>query len=182
MEVRPGVAVSAGRARATVHNGLVGFLPAGLGEVDAPAAARVGHDRHAVAADAGRHRAVEGVDAERHAAHEVVDVADAEEVPRALRSGGLELLDRPAHDLEHLLLVLAERAADRDPARAARGDLLGRAAAQVLLHAALDDPVDDLPLRPVLRVPGQAAIEPAVGALGRAGGVVAAAVERRALV
>ena len=64
----------------------------------------------------------------------------------------------------------------------ARGDGLRRAAAKILVHAALDDPVDDLALGSVLVVPGQAALEPAVGALGRALRVLAADVERRALV
>ena len=97
------------------------------------------------------------------------------------RSTGSSSIAQP-DDLEHLVLVLAQRAADGDAERAPGGHLLGGRAAQVLLHPALDDPVDDLALRAVLGVPGQAAVEPAVRALGRARGVVAAAVERRALV
>ena len=53
-------------------------------EVDPPADGRVRHDRHPVAADAGRHRAVEGVDAELDAAQQVVDLADPEQMARAL--------------------------------------------------------------------------------------------------
>ena len=68
------------------------------------------------------------------------------------------------------------------PSHALRRDRLGRLRAQVLVHAALDDAVDELALGPVLVVPVQAAAQPAVGALGRAGGVVAVDVERRALV
>ena len=68
------------------------------------------------------------------------------------------------------------------PSHGAGGDLLGRRAAQVLVGAALDDPVDDLAGRPVLGVPVQAAVQPAVRALGRARRVVAVDVEGRALV
>ena len=117
---------------------------------------------------------------ELDAAHEVVDLADPEQVARL---GLRQLLDRPLDDLEHLRLVLAQRAADRDPAeRVARRDRLRGGAAQVLVGAALDDPVDGLALGPVLGVPLQAAIQPAVRALGRARGVLAVGVERRALV
>ena len=64
----------------------------------------------------------------------------------------------------------------------AGGDRLRRLDPQVLVDAALDDPVDELALGPVLGVPVQAALQPAVRALGRARGVVAVDVERRALV
>ena len=82
----------------------------------------------------------------------------------------------------HLLLVAAEGAADRDPVDAGRGDALRRSLPQVLVDAALDDPEDRLAPRPVRVVPVEAAVEPAVGALGRARGVVAVGVEGRALV
>jgi serine/threonine-protein kinase len=178
VEVGAGVAAGAGRARAALEDRLVGLAVAALGEIDRQR--RPGRDhRHAVAADAGRHRAVERVDAELDAAQQVVDLADPEQVAGP---GVRQLGDRPLDDLVHLRLVLAQRAADRDPARAARGDLLRRRAPQVLLHPALDDPVDELVVRAVLGVPGEAAVEPAVGALGRARGVVAGDVERRALV
>ena len=62
VQVGAGVAARAGRARAALEDRLVGVAVAALGEVDAPACAGVGDDRHAVAADAGRHRAVERVD------------------------------------------------------------------------------------------------------------------------
>ena len=68
----------------------------------------------------------------------------------------------------HLLLVAAERAADRDPVDRRGRDRLGRLAPQVLVGAALDDPEDRLPLGPWSLVPIEAAVEPAVGALGRA--------------
>ena len=57
-----------------------------------------------------------------------------------------------------------------------------RFAAQVLVDTALDDPEHGLLGRAVLAVPVEAAVEPAVGALGRARGVVAVGVEGRALV
>ena len=90
--------------------------------------------------------------------------------------------DRHRDDLAHLLLVPAERAADRDPVDAGGGDRRGRRAAQVLVGAALDDPEDRLVGGPVLAVPVEAALEPAVGPLGRAGRVVVVGAERRALV
>ncbi len=179
VQVGAAVAVGAGRARAARQQRLVGRAPARLREVDAPALGRVRDHRHPVAADPRRHRAVERVDPQLDAAHEIVDLADPEQVPRQpLR----QLVDRPRDDLEHLVLVLAERAADRDPADVARRHLLRGRAPQLLLHSALHDPVDDLALRPVLGVPGQAAVEPAVRALRRARRVLAVDVERRALV
>ena len=50
------------------------------------------------------------------------------------------------------------------------------------MHPALDDPEHCLVPRPVLAVPLEAAVEPTVGALGRAGRVVAVGVIRRALI
>src|SRR5205807_6664488 len=64
----------------------------------------------------------------------------------------------------------------------AAGHPRGRLAPQVLVHAALDDPEEQLPVRAVLPSPRDAAVEPPVGPLGRARGVVAAGVERGALV
>ena len=87
-----------------------------------------------------------------------------------------------AEHLAHLGLVAAEGAADRQAVDAGGGDGLGRLAPQVLVDAALDDAEDRLARRPLALVPLEAAVEPAVGALGRAGGVVAVGVEGRALV
>ena len=97
------------------------------------------------------------------------------------RLGLRQLLDRPLDDLEHLRLVLAERPADRDPGDVTRGDLLGGGAAEVLGSRPARSRRRPA-LGPVLRVPRQAAIEPAVRALRRARRVVAVGVERRALV
>ena len=116
---------------------------------------------------------------ELDAAHEVVDLADAEEVARAVLG---QVRRRPVHDLVHAVLVGAERAADRDAVDGARGDRLGGLDPQVLVDAALDDAVDELALGPVGGVPVQAALQPAVRALGRARRVLARDVERRALV
>jgi len=71
---------------------------------------------------------------------------------------------------------------DRDAVGGGARDRLSGFAAEVLVDAALDDPVHGLLVRAVLFVPFKAAGEPAVGALGRAGRVVAGDVERRALV
>src|SRR5829696_8916285 len=179
--VQVGAAVAGGarRARAAVADRLVGVAVAALGQVDPPAPLRVGHDGHAVATDAGRHRAVERVDPELRAAQEVVDVADPQQVARTLLG---ELLGRPADDLVHLRLVLAERPADGEAERVTGADLLGAPAAQVLVHAALDDRVDALPGGSMLLVPREAAVQPAVGALRAALRVLAGDVEREALV
>ena len=69
-----------------------------------------------------------------------------------------------------------------DPVTAAGGDRAGGDHPQVVLHPALDDPVDGLAVGPVALVPVQAARQPAVGALHRARRVVAGDVKRRALV
>ena len=89
---------------------------------------------------------------------------------------------RPAHDRVHLVLLGAERAADRDAVAFAGGYGLRRLDTQVLEHAALDDAVDKLAIGAALAVPVQAATQPAVGALGRALRVLARDVERGALV
>ena len=133
----------------------------------------------AVAAQPGGHGAVEVVDAELHPADEVVDLADPEQMARALVR---QPRGRPPHDLVDLVLLAAQRAADGDPVAAARHDRVGRLGAQVLVHAALHDAVDELALGPVRRVPVQAAAQPAVRALRRARGVLAIDVEGRALV
>src|ERR1044072_5466959 len=82
----------------------------------------------------------------------------------------------------HLVLVAAQRAADCDAVDAGLGDCLCRGAAQVLVDAALDDAEDCLLRWAVLAMPVEAAVEPAVGALHRAGGVVAVSVGRGGLV
>ena len=56
-------------------------------------------------------------------ADQVVDLADPEQVSWTVLG---QLLRRPAHDLVHLGLVLAERAADRYPVAAAGGHRLRR--------------------------------------------------------
>jgi hypothetical protein len=109
-------------ARAVLHDRPAVVLEAARGEVHPPAPARARDERDAVAAQPGRHRAVEGVDPELDAAHEVVDLADPEQVARAVlgQDGG-----GPVDHLVHLRLVAPERAADRDARRAGRRDVLG---------------------------------------------------------
>src|SRR5207247_9343066 len=85
-------------------------------------------------------------------------------------------------DTVHLLLAATERSTDRDAVDRRGRDPLGRGTAEVLVDAALDDPEHRLARRPLGLVPGEAAVEPAVGALGRPRGVVAVGVIRRALV
>src|SRR5918992_850465 len=171
--------LAAGGAGAPGVDRLARGAVACLGEVEPPARGGVVHERRAVAREAGGRGAVERVDAGRHGVDDVVDVADPEQVPRPLlgKSG-----ERPPDHLAHLLLLLAERAADGDPRGARLDHVGGRLRAQVLVHAALEDPVEELPLGGVLGVPADAAVEPAMGALHGAGGVVALDVEGRALV
>ena len=102
--------------------------------------------RHPVPGQAGRHRAVEQVDARRAIpSTQVVGLADPEQVPRRLgrRACGAVIATHPAH----LLLVAAQRAADRQPVDGRRRHALGRRAAQVLVDAALDDPEHGLAAR-----------------------------------
>ena len=105
-----------------------------------------------------------------------------EQVPRPIGGDPGQLGGREVDHLVHLRLVLAQRAADRDPVTGAGRDRLHRDRAQIGLDAALDDPVDRLSSRAVLGVPAQAALQPAVRALHRARRVVAGDVKRRALV
>ena len=132
-----------------------------------------------MAGEPGRDGAVEDVEAEGDAAEQVVDLADPEQVLG--RRLGQERRGHRQHR-GHLLLVAAEGAADRDAVDAGLGDVCGRFAAQVLVGAALDDPNTAWRAGPLSLVPGEAAVEPAMGALGRAGGVLAVGVEGRALV
>ena len=146
VQVRAGVALLAGRAGAAFEQRLVGLAPAGLGDVDAPALLRVGHERHAVSADAGRHRAVERVDAELDAAH---DLADAQQMPGAwppaaprssTRRPGRWPCPRPA---SHRWRCHRGPRVPRPPGRRSGAGPRG---------AALVDAVDDLALGTVLRV------------------------------
>ena len=171
--------LAAGRARAGRVDRLAAAALGAAGEVEPPAPLRVVHERRAVARQAGGRGAVEGVEPGGHRVHEVVHVADPEQVARR-RVG--QAAQRPAHHLAHLLLGLAQRAADRDPVRAGAGHVGRGLRAQVLVHATLHDPVHQLVRRPVLGVPAQAALEPAMRALHRARRVVALHVEGRALV
>ena len=144
--------LAAGRAGAALDDRLATAGVLGLRQVEPPARLRVGDQRRAVAAEARRRRAVEGVDPVGDGVDDVVDVADAEQVPRR-RVG--QRPQRPADHLAHLLLGVPQRAADRDPVHVGRGDVGGRLGAQVLVDAALHDPVERLPGRRVLALPGR---------------------------
>ena len=100
------------------------------------------HERGAVARQPRRRRAVEGVDAGADGVHQVVDVADPQQVAR-----------RRFREVAHVQPTTSricsfdsERAADRDAVDpgAARTRSI---AAQVLVHAALHDPVEQLARR-----------------------------------
>lgn len=181
-EVGAREAQRAGRAGAALHQRLVLVHHPALLQVQPPAGGRVGNQRGAVAAEAGGHRAVEGVDAQLHAGDQVVHLADAEQVARQGLALARELRGRIGDHLVHLLLLCPQRAADRHAVGAAVGHDRGRLAPHVLVYAALHDAVDELAGGAVLALPAQAARQPAVGALGRARGVVAIDVEGRALV
>jgi hypothetical protein len=178
VEVSASVLAARG-ARALRVDGLAARAVRALRQVEPPAARWVVHERAAVAGEPRGGGAVEGVDAGADRVDDVVHVTDPEQVPRRLLGQAGE---RPPHHLAHLLLLLPERAADRDPVHARVRHVGGRLRAQVLVDAALHDPEEQLPGRRVLAVPRDAAVEPAVGPLHRAGGVVALHVEGRALV
>ena len=174
------VVVLAGGAGAAVDERLAVALPAGLAQVEAEAVLGVGDEGDAVAGEAGRHGAVEDVEAEGDAGEQVVDLADPEQVLGRLL--GQQRRGHAEH-LAHLLLVAAEGAADRDPVDAGRGDRLRptRGAGPRGRRPGRSRRRPGAPARSS-RVPVEAAVEPAVGALGRAGGVVAVGVVGRALV
>ena len=180
VQVGARVAGRARRAGAAVADRLVGLAVAPLGEVDAPAARRVRDQGHAVAADARRHRAVEGVHAELDAAEEVVDVADPEQVARALLRAAPASSSRPPRTSA----PCPGRASRRWPGRTSRGSPPpGPTSA-----AGPPPPRPGRSRRPPATAgpcsacQAQAAVQPAVGALRRARRVVARRVERRALV
>ena len=110
--------------------------------------------------------------------------ATAHDFPLAMPSIARRLSGSPRHHphLAHLVLLLAERAADRDAVHAAIGHVSARLGSQVFVHPALHDAVEQLALGRVLAAPGHAAVEPAVRALHRASGVVALHMKGRALV
>ncbi|GBD46745.1 hypothetical protein HRbin41_01577 [bacterium HR41] len=169
----------AGGAVATGSERTIVETQRGLADVEPETARWVGNERGSVASEPGRGGAVEGVDAERHRVEHVLDIADPEQVARQLVG---QAAHRPADDVPHLRLVAPERPADRYAVDVARQQVGLGALAQVLPHASLDDAEERLPGRRVGALPGDAAVKPAVGALERAGGVVAPGVERRALV
>ena len=179
VQVGPGV-LAAGRAAAVLIDRLPARAVGALVEIEAPALRRRRHQRRAVSREPGGRGAVEGVHAGADGVHQVVDVTDAEEVAR-WRLG--QPVEHPAHHLADLILLLPQRSADGDAVNAGGARHLRRGlCAQVLVHAALDDSVEELPGGSMLAPPSQAAVEPALCALHRARGVVALHVERRALV
>jgi hypothetical protein len=168
-----------GRTRALGVDRLAARPVRTLREVEPPAALGVVHQRASVSREARGRRAVERVDPGTHRVKDVVHVADSQQVPWLLFG---QTGQRPSHHPAHLLLLLPERASDRDPVHARAGDVRGRLRAEVLVDAALHDPEEELSGRRVLTAPGDAAVEPPVRALHRARRVVALHVERRALV
>ncbi len=106
-----------------------------------------------MAAEAGRHRAVEGVDPELDPGDQVIHLADPQEVARQSLAGPAELAGGVADHLVHLRLLRPQRATDGDPVAAAVGDDLRGGAAQVLIDAALHDPVHQLAPRTPLCPP-----------------------------
>src|SRR5436305_7917812 len=119
-----------------------------LGQVQPPPCRGVRYQRHAMSAKPGGDGAVEGVDAELYARDEVVDVADPEQVSRALGSVAREFADGECHHLAHLLSVSAERATDGEPGTRCGRHRVRGLRAQIVVDTALDDSVDGLLGRP----------------------------------
>ena len=111
-----------------------------------------------MAAEAGRHRAIKRVHPELDAGNQIIDLADPQQVTRQCLAVAAEFLGGEPYDLIHLRLLGPQRPADCDPRTAALRDGPRRSAAQILVHPALHDPVHELPARPVLGVPAQAAL------------------------
>ena len=134
-----------------------------------------------MAREAGRHRAIEDVEAE-------ADPGRSGRRPRRSRAGAWATppaaAARSAPSTPRISSLSRPRVPPiAIPSTPAADDRLRRLAPQVLVDAALDDPEDRLAaLAPRCVVPVEAAVEPAVGALGRAGRVVAVGVVGRALV
>src|SRR6202042_3934029 len=118
------VAGAASRARTALEDRLLRAAPARLDQIQTPARTRVGHQRDAMAPEPRRHRAIERVDPELDARDQVVDLADPQQVPGTVGREPLEGRWGPRDDLVYLLLVAAQRPADRDPVTRARGDRL----------------------------------------------------------
>src|SRR5947209_17390080 len=108
MEIRARVAGRARRAGAPVEDRPGVGAGRRLDQVEPPAGSRVGHECYSMASEASGDGAIEGVDAEADARDQVVDVADPQQVARALGSQTLELGGRPRDDLVHLRLVTPE--------------------------------------------------------------------------
>jgi hypothetical protein len=89
---------------------------------------------------------------------------------------------RHRHHAAHLLLVATQRAADRDPVDLGARNALRRLVPKVLVDPTLDDAEHGLIGRPIPLVPREAAVQPPVRPLHRAGRVVAVGVIGRALV
>ena len=112
VEVGPGVVAACG-ALAVGGDRLPAHPVRALGEVEAPAALGVLHQRGAVTGQARGGGAVEEVHPLPDRVDDVVNVADAQQVPRAVVA--LQRAQRPLHHLTHLVLRLAEGPADGYP-------------------------------------------------------------------
>ena len=174
------VVAAAGRAGAALDQRVAVALPAGLAQVEAEAALGLGGEGDAVAGEAGRDGAVEDVEAEGDAAEQVVDLADPEQVlgrlarAAAARSSPapprISSLSRPRVPPIAIPSTPAAETASADSRRRSSWTPPWTIAE------------DRLARRPLALVPLEAAVEPAVGALGRAGRVLAVGVVGRALV
>ena len=149
-QVAAGQAQGAGRARAALHQQLVGLPPARLGEVDAPAARRIRRGaipwRPSRVGMAQSNVSIPGSTPRRSSISPIPSRCGPLERDAVQRNG------RPAHDLVHLVLVLPQRAADRDALAAAARDGLRGLLAQVAVDA-LHDPEDELAVGAVGGVP-----------------------------
>ena len=146
---------------------------AGVADLDVP----VAREQPTVARVAGGQHAVEHVDAVADRFDDVLRRADAHQVARAIDG---EPRRDMRFDAPHLLLRLADRqAADRIAVEADAAELRQRLLAQVLEHAALDDPEQRVG---AVFVRGLRPRRPAQRQLHRRGDLVARARIRRALV
>ena len=178
VDVRPRMRLTGGAGTAVDQRASVKRQRA-VAHVEPKPGRRQRGERDAVSRQAGRHRAIEDVDPESDPLHEVVGLADPQQVARGVRG---QMSSGHRDDVSHLGLVSAQGAPDRYPVDRRRRDPLGRYPPQVLVDATLDDPEHGLASGPLALVPPHAAVEPPVGSLHRALGVVAVGVVRRALV
>ena len=178
------VQVGAGVARARRARAALDERPLVLGhrrasQVERKARAGLGRERHPVARETRRDRAVEERRCRGRSPRRGRRARRCRAGGAAPRREAAAASRRAPRTSQASRAPASRRSRSRRRRRPTR---LGGLVAQVLVDPALDDPEHGLALGAVLAVPLEAAVQPAVRALGRARRVLAVGVIRRALV